>query len=246
MSPSSTEPGKQLTTLEQQPSDTTPKNLEGKTLYEILGIPQDASPSLIKRVWRKLSKRHHPDAGGNPGVFEAIKRAYDVLKDPEARRTYDATGLIRDPEYWIRVAAKAKQQVADVIGQCVEQETDPDHSDVMAKLMKVMDSMPVSFASQEKETRKRMKKLENMRKRFRRKKGKEGQGFITALFDKQIEDAQKKLEAIQEGRDVHKKVVELLNEYIYDYDEKEEPDMDPSSQWRTVVFRSGPFGPRAG
>ena len=246
MSQSSMEPGKQLTTLEQPPTYTTPKSLEGKTLYEILGIPQDASPSLIKRVWRKLSKRHHPDAGGNPGVFEAIKRAYDVLKDPEARRTYDATGLIRDSEYWTRVAAKAKQQVADILGQAVDQEDDPDHSDVMAKLMKVMDSGPVSFANQEKEARRKMKKLENMRKRFRRKKGQDGEGFITALFDKQIEGAQKQLEAIQEGRDTHKKMVELLNEYIYDYDEKEEPEIDPSSQWRTVVFRSGPFGPRAG
>ncbi|HLH28514.1 MAG TPA: molecular chaperone DnaJ [Acidimicrobiales bacterium] len=61
-----------------------------KDYYKILGVPSTASSKEITSAYRKLAKKHHPDA--NPGseeTFKEISAAYDVLGDPERRKEYD-------------------------------------------------------------------------------------------------------------------------------------------------------------
>jgi hypothetical protein len=61
--------------------------------YETLGVPRTASPEQIRRAYRRLARRYHPDF--NPGDkaaeerFKSVQGAYDVLSDPGARTTYD-------------------------------------------------------------------------------------------------------------------------------------------------------------
>ena len=67
-----------------------------KDLYEILGVEKDISADELKKAYRKLAVKYHPDK--NPGDAEAeakfkeISSAYDVLKDPEKRAAYDRYG----------------------------------------------------------------------------------------------------------------------------------------------------------
>ena len=61
-----------------------------KDYYKVLGVPQSATENEIRRAYRKLAKKHHPDA--NPGSeerFKEISAAYDVLSDPATRKEYD-------------------------------------------------------------------------------------------------------------------------------------------------------------
>src|SRR5579863_3992905 len=59
--------------------------------YAILGVPVEADSDTLKRAYRQLARRYHPDLAGPAGAvhMKRINRAYDVLSDPEKRRSYD-------------------------------------------------------------------------------------------------------------------------------------------------------------
>jgi molecular chaperone DnaJ len=64
-----------------------------KDFYKILGVRKEASPEEIKRAYRKLAQKHHPDANaGDPAAeerFKEVSEAYGVLADVEQRKEYD-------------------------------------------------------------------------------------------------------------------------------------------------------------
>ncbi|MEB3189107.1 MAG: molecular chaperone DnaJ [Snowella sp.] len=63
--------------------------------YEILGVARDANKEDIKRAYRRLARKYHPDVNKEPGAeehFKEINRAYEVLSEPEIRERYDRFG----------------------------------------------------------------------------------------------------------------------------------------------------------
>lgn len=63
--------------------------------YRIMGLERTASAEDIKRAYRKLARRYHPDVSKEPGAeerFKEIGEAYEVLRDPEKRAAYDRLG----------------------------------------------------------------------------------------------------------------------------------------------------------
>jgi molecular chaperone DnaJ len=64
-----------------------------KDYYEVLGIKKDASADEIKKAFRKMAQKLHPDKpGGDEKKFKEINEAYTVLSNPEKRRQYDTFG----------------------------------------------------------------------------------------------------------------------------------------------------------
>jgi len=65
-----------------------------KDFYAVLGVPADASADTIKKAYRKLARKHHPDANAGDSAserrFKEIGEAYAVLSDTEQRQQYDA------------------------------------------------------------------------------------------------------------------------------------------------------------
>jgi len=70
--------------------------MDYKDYYKVLGVEKEASTDEIKKAFRKLARKHHPDV--NPGdkkaevKFKEINEAYEVLSDPDKRKKYDTLG----------------------------------------------------------------------------------------------------------------------------------------------------------
>ena len=63
-----------------------------KNYYDVLGVGKTASQDEIKKAFRKLARKHHPDAGGSEEKFKQINEAYEVLSDTKKRDQYDQYG----------------------------------------------------------------------------------------------------------------------------------------------------------
>jgi curved DNA-binding protein len=82
-----------------------------KDYYKILGLERSADPEAIKKSYRKLARKYHPDVSKEPGAeekFKEVAEAYETLKDPEKRAAYDQLGRyqpgqdFRPPPDWGR------------------------------------------------------------------------------------------------------------------------------------------------
>jgi molecular chaperone DnaJ len=69
--------------------------------YEVLGVERDASAEDVKRAYRQLAMRYHPDRNPGDAVaeerFKAVSEAYATLRDPDARRRFDTYGHVGRP-----------------------------------------------------------------------------------------------------------------------------------------------------
>ncbi|CAM9199872.1 unnamed protein product [Pylaiella littoralis] len=60
--------------------------------YEFLGVSRDASDEALKKAYRRLALKYHPDKNGDPELFKRLTDTYDVLRSAEKRKLYDLHG----------------------------------------------------------------------------------------------------------------------------------------------------------
>jgi curved DNA-binding protein len=94
-----------------------------KDYYAALGVGRDADTEQIKKAYRKLARKHHPDVSKAPEAearFKDVAEAYQTLKDPEKRAAYDELGRrpagedFAPPPQWTRDFAGGTQSFEDI------------------------------------------------------------------------------------------------------------------------------------
>src|SRR5215218_5163856 len=74
--------------------------MANKDYYEILGVKKDAKADEIKKAYRRLARKHHPDVNPNDksaeDKFKQVQEAYDVLSDEKKRKVFDRFGYYAD------------------------------------------------------------------------------------------------------------------------------------------------------
>merc|ERR1719409_2137312 len=74
------------------PGGRSRKKVDTTKMYEVLGVEKDAQPDAIRKAYRKLAVKLHPDKGGDPEKFKEVQKAFDILGDERKREIYDRHG----------------------------------------------------------------------------------------------------------------------------------------------------------
>ena len=69
-----------------------PREVDNSTYYKLLGVEKTATYDEIRKAFRKLALKKHPDRGGDKEEFQELNQAYEVLSDKEKRDIYDKHG----------------------------------------------------------------------------------------------------------------------------------------------------------
>lgn len=154
-------------------------------LYAALGVARDATADQIKKAFRQLAKKHHPDAGGDPEQFHAIALANDVLSDETKRAKYDETGEMPGTEKSENAEALAIiSGLVEALANDIVMRDGVEHDDLVKKMVGQVDKQIAEMLNNRKEAEKFEKKAVKIRKRFTAKKGPD---YIGQMLDQKVD-----------------------------------------------------------
>lgn len=192
-----------------------------KDLYGILDVKRDATPAQINSAYRKLSKKHHPDAGGDPAVFDRIARAKSLLLDPAKRAKYDATGELDDgPDNAEAMVFQAVMQTIQRVAMSIAQRgEDPETMDLVTLAGLQMRQDINELNTQLALIPQNIEKALGLAKRFRNRKGEPNQ--IGLMFQSQARDFERGADMIRRQIHVNEQAQKMLESYAFDAKSRE-------------------------
>lgn len=201
------------------------------TLYETLGIDKSADDGVIKRAYRKLASKFHPDrATGDTEKFKQVQKAYATLSDHSKRERYDRTGEDAakpddlEQEAMSNIAMGFKKYLEDV-----EASADPIKF-VRNGLVQARDHYRAEIAKAE-QAIKTTKKKEKAAKRKQA-----GHDMFALLFAERMRNLQSKVDNAKRAESIIVRSFEILDEYESGVIEMPQPH---SAQFN--AFLSGNF-----
>lgn len=182
----------------------TGENQKPMNLYEILDVDRESSKADIKRAYRSLSQVCHPDKGGDVDAFQALQHAYDVLKDPERRAKYDATGNT-EPQPDVEQAARS--ELVALFSHLFEQN---DHMpfDYIGAAQDILSGSLADHKGTLQKTKAKAPRVQKLIDGF-------DNDLIVAGLNQKLENLNREIEGTQQGIDMHIKCLELLIDIKY-------------------------------
>lgn len=181
-----------------------------KSLYDILGVPRDATDEQLKSARRSAAARVHPDRpGGSAEAMAQINNAYDVLMDPEARKRYDETGRT-DRQDTLRDAVR--DMLISVIGQLVDKDMIQDTASVVGTLNQGINEAMQGLTRQLDQM---SGKVERMEKKLEKIESKGEASLLLDVMRGKLDE----LKALKEKLEKSKDVLEAAREELKGYNE---------------------------
>jgi curved DNA-binding protein CbpA len=179
-------------------------------LYDILGVPKDASPEEIKSTFRSKAKSTHPDHGGDAAQFTAIAKAYEVLGDPLKRAHYDETGQAPGSQDTERTEALG---IVDIIfAEVMNQLQDYNGlvcNDLVADMRKVIVSKMAELDGQIAQTRDRIGRLHKFISRFTVS---DGENTLAKMIEYRCTGYEKRMIGLQRGKRLHEVALDIIKD----------------------------------
>lgn len=217
-------------------------------LYAILGVAKTASKAAIKKAFRALAKKHHPDAGGDPARFDEISKAHTILTDDVKRARYDETGDTKEPEDTI--TPRAINMLIAVFGSIMN-EPDVLTRDPLPFMRSAMADMKKDAVSVSEHTRKQMDHLIKVKARFTMKSD-AGPDVIGGFIDQNLASLEQKMAVMNDQLVVSDKAISMIDAYTFTPEkEVKSKTVDPGASIKKEFFdsvleaalKSGSFDP---
>lgn len=192
-----------------------------ETLYDILNVDKKASPDEIKKAYRKLASKYHPDKGADSDEekFKVICAAYGILSDPGKRERYDrgeSAENIRKPEKTIE--DQAIDRILSVFLGVVENSAEVKSKDLVKEISKFMGKAISQFESERKTQTTHKEKFERIISKIVRKDGQENENFFVSACRSQISASNREIEKLDKEILIVKKAIEIVNFYKYEFE----------------------------
>lgn len=202
--------------------------------YEILGVDVSDTKEEIRKAYRRLSKKAHPDAGGSSETFQEIKEAFNILYDDERRKRYDETGkttpsLVTPERVWDFIHTS----MANVINH-TNQFGYPDdiiHVDIKKKIIQSLVNARKEVRARIKTTEAKLKRANELYDRFN-PSGDMGD-LVRKSLALHIESIKREKEAHEDALELSEEVEKVLETYEYKVDPGMEGQFTPGPTTRS-------------
>jgi DnaJ-class molecular chaperone len=180
--------------------------------YEVLGVDKTASADAIKKGYKRMAAKYHPDRqGGSSKAMVLVNKAHDTLSDPQKRAFYDLHG--EDEPQRPPIETQALQLIYNIILQIADQ-VDDDFNFVGA-LHENLSANRRNIANSEPKLRSMLRKAERQKTKIRRKKKDSGENLLTRVFDQKIAQIKAKIADIPNALVLADAALKILTEYEY-------------------------------
>lgn len=191
------------------------------SLYDELGVDQNASEEEIKKAYKRRAKKTHPDKGGSEEEFKKTNQAYLVLSNPKRRERYDETGDMSED----REIDDTLQRISELFFFVLDQYGDNVFKiDIVDEMINCIESAIQKFNAEKLKIDVLIKKDEMMIGRITREDGKEN--VFDALISGRIAEHKRKKASADQQIDINKKMQSFLDVYMCEVDNSSEESED--------------------
>lgn len=203
-----------------------------KSPYVILGVDPTATADEIKKAYRALAMKHHPDKGGDGVIFKELAEANAILSDDEKRARFDA-GESFESICGVQVDLEMKA-IGAVVSVFVEivKKRNIEYTDIVKEIKSVFTNAEKSFLDQKVQAEAAIKKFQKIMDRMKRKDEGAENIFVRSSIS-QIEMLKMQIERVDQELKVAVRALEVVEAYQYNMEDLPQLDND--------LLRSGTF-----